>query len=110
MTPTDTLLATLDPDPVLRGRQFEQLMVTLLRTHPLWASELADVWPWATWPGRWGPDCGMDAVPRAALPDPKAHATATDRLCRRGRPCPAKGLGSLGIGWELAKVDAEPER
>ena len=72
MTPTDTLLATLDPDPVLRGRQFEQLMVTLLGTHPLWASELAEAWPWAAWPGRWGPDCGIDAVPRAALPDPMA--------------------------------------
>jgi hypothetical protein len=37
MTPTDTLLASLDPDPVLRGRQFERFVVTLLRTHPLWA-------------------------------------------------------------------------
>ncbi|NDF55558.1 MAG: helicase, partial [Proteobacteria bacterium] len=64
MTPTDTLLAILDPDPVLRGRQFERFVVTLLRTHPLWASELADVWPWAAWPGRWGPDCGIDAVAR----------------------------------------------
>ena len=64
MTPTDTLLATLDPDPVLRGRQFERFVVTLLRTHPLWSSELAEVWPWATWPGRWGPDCGIDAVAR----------------------------------------------
>ena len=35
MTPTDTLLAILDPDPVLRGRQFERFVVTLLRTHPL---------------------------------------------------------------------------
>jgi len=35
MTPTDTLLASLDP--VLRGRQFERFVVTLLRTHPLWA-------------------------------------------------------------------------
>ena len=64
MTPTDTLLAILDPDPVLRGRQFERFVVTLLRTHPLWASELAEVWPWAAWPGRWGPDCGIDAVAR----------------------------------------------
>ena len=64
MTPTDTLLASLDPDPVLRGRQFERFVVTLLRTHPLWASELAEVWPWAAWPGRWGPDCGIDAVAR----------------------------------------------
>ena len=64
MTATDTLLASLDPDPVLRGRQFERFVVTLLRTHPLWASELADVWPWANWPGRWGPDCGIDAVAR----------------------------------------------
>ena len=39
MTPTDTLLASLDPDPVLRGRQFERFVVTLLRTHPLWALE-----------------------------------------------------------------------
>ena len=39
MTPTDTLLAILDPDPVLRGRQFERFVVTLLRTHPLWSPD-----------------------------------------------------------------------
>ena len=65
MTPTDTLLASLIPHPVLRGRQFERWFVfTLRRTHPLWASELAEVWLWAAWPGSWGPDCGIDAVDR----------------------------------------------
>ena len=35
MTATDTLLATLAPDPLIRGQQFERFVVTLLRTHPL---------------------------------------------------------------------------
>lgn len=62
MTPTETLLATHNPEPVFPLLQVKRFVVTLPRAHPLMASALADVRSWAVWPGTWAPDCGMDAV------------------------------------------------
>jgi superfamily II DNA or RNA helicase len=56
------LLERLSPDPHLRGRQFERLCAWFLRNDSLYAAQLLEVWAWDEWPGRWGPDAGIDLV------------------------------------------------
>jgi len=55
-------IESLSPDPTVRGRQFEYLCEWLLTNDPLYAHELARVWRWDDWPGRWGRDAGIDLV------------------------------------------------
>ncbi len=57
-----TLLDQLDADPRRRGREFEQICKWFLRTEPEYRSLLRQVWLWDEWPGRWGPDAGIDLV------------------------------------------------
>lgn len=57
-TGLDALLASLSPD----GRDFERLVQWFLRSDPEWAVEYRTVWLWDEWPGRWGPDKGVDLV------------------------------------------------
>ena len=47
-----------------RGRFFEQCCKHLLRTARPYSDTLESVWLWNEWPGRWGPDCGIDLVAR----------------------------------------------
>jgi predicted helicase len=56
------LLATLDPDPRIRGRQFEEICAWFLRNDPLYQYQLDRVWLWDAWPGRWAADAGIDLV------------------------------------------------
>lgn len=58
----DSLLARLDPDPRARGDAFEELCAWWLRTDPIYSGKLRSVWRWAEWPGRDGPDTGIDLV------------------------------------------------
>ena len=83
MTPIDTLLAWLDPDPLIRGRQFRRFVVTLLRTHPVRASELAEVWLRAAWRDRWGPDGGIDAGHRITMANLGTFISETTRPSHR---------------------------
>lgn len=53
------VLATLDPNG---GRDFESLSAWFLRSDPEWTRRIARVWAWDDWPGRWGPDRGIDLV------------------------------------------------
>ena len=62
MEPFDQLLHALDPDPVKRGREFEQLVKWFFQSHPTYRAELVRVWLWDEWPGRWGTDAGIDLV------------------------------------------------
>jgi predicted helicase len=55
-------IESLSPDPAVRGRQFEYLCEWLLSNDPLFTHELARVWRWDDWPGRWGGDAGIDLV------------------------------------------------
>jgi superfamily II DNA or RNA helicase len=56
------LLANLAADPILRGKQFEHICKWFLTNCPLYRRELRRVWLWDEWPGRWGPDSGIDLV------------------------------------------------
>jgi len=58
----DALLERLSPEPHLRGKEFERTAKWFLETDPAWGSELREVWLWDDWPGRWGPDIGIDLV------------------------------------------------
>lgn len=53
-----SLLDSLDG----RGRGFEQLSAWFLQNDAEWASRVSRVWLWDQWPGRWGPDRGIDLV------------------------------------------------
>ncbi len=53
---------SLDPDPAKRGKQFERFVLWFLKADPEWATQVDQVWLWDEWPGRWGPDCGIDLV------------------------------------------------
>jgi len=56
----DCLLGSLDRD----GRAFELLCRWFLQNDPEFRAEYEQVWLWAEWPGRWGPDRGIDLVAR----------------------------------------------
>lgn len=55
-------LATFDTDPGKRGRQFEHFVKWFLTTDPEWSTQVAKIWLWDEWAGRWGRDCGIDLV------------------------------------------------
>ena len=46
----------------LDGKQFERVCKWFLETDPRYSDRLVNVWLWDDWPGRWGPDCGIDLV------------------------------------------------
>ena len=52
------LLASLDR----QGRGFELLCRWFLQNDPEFRAEYKEVWLWRDWPGRWGPDRGIDLV------------------------------------------------
>jgi superfamily II DNA or RNA helicase len=54
----DRLLASLDSE----GRGFELLCRWFLQNDPEFRAEYEQVWLWSEWPGRWGPDRGIDLV------------------------------------------------
>ena len=54
------LVETLSADRVVRGRQFERLVRWFLKTDRRYS--FTNIWLWDDWPGRWGPDCGIDLV------------------------------------------------
>ena len=56
------LFARLDPDPRVRGKQFEHVCKWFLTNDPIYKHELRRVWLWDEWPGRWGGDAGIDLV------------------------------------------------
>jgi len=60
-----TFLATFDPKPKTRGTQWEHVCKWFLKNDPQYGEFLTDVWLWDEWPGRWGPDGGIDLVAEA---------------------------------------------
>ena len=56
------LLATLSEDINVRGHQWERLCKWFLQNDPRYKGQLEKVWLWDEWPGRWGPDAGIDLV------------------------------------------------
>jgi superfamily II DNA or RNA helicase len=64
----DRLLASFDHE----GRAFEVLCRWFLQNEPEFMAEYEQVWLWAEWPGRWGPDRGIDLIARTF--DGRTHA------------------------------------
>ena len=56
------LFARLDPDPRVRGKQFEHVCKWFLANDPTYKNTLRRVWLWSEWTGRWGVDAGIDLV------------------------------------------------
>jgi len=56
------LFSRLDPDPRVRGEQFEHVCKWFLANDPMYKHELRRVWLWHDWPGRWGADAGIDLI------------------------------------------------
>lgn len=56
------LVARLDPDPRVRGKQFERVCKWFLTNDPMYKTTLRKVWLWKEWTGRWGIDAGIDLV------------------------------------------------
>jgi superfamily II DNA or RNA helicase len=56
------LFQTLDVDNNKRGRQFEEICRWYLLNDPVYRAQLEEVYFWDDWPGRWGPDAGIDLV------------------------------------------------
>ena len=56
------LFARLDPDPRVRGKQFEHVCKWFLTNDPTYKTTLRRVWLWSEWTGRWGGDAGIDLV------------------------------------------------
>ncbi len=56
------LFARLDPDPRVRGKQFEHVCKWFLTNDPTYKNTLRRVWLWSEWTGRWGRDSGIDLV------------------------------------------------
>ena len=76
------LIEQFDPDPNVRGRQFERIAKWWLMNDPVYRTQLDKVWLWDEWPGRWGPDAGIDLVARTKGGDlwavqAKAYAPTT---------------------------------
>jgi predicted helicase len=56
------LFARLDPDPKVRGKQFEHVCKWFLTNEPTYKNTLRRVWLWNEWTGRGGGDAGIDLV------------------------------------------------
>ena len=52
----------LSSDDYKRGKQFEHFVKWFLEADPEWSTQVNQVWLWDDWPGRWGPDNGVDLV------------------------------------------------
>ena len=50
------------PEEQLRGKAFERVCKWFLTEDPYYGQEFRNVWFWDEWPGRWGPDIGIDLV------------------------------------------------
>jgi len=44
------------------GKAFEHFVKWFLTHDPEWSTQVDKVWLWDEWPGRWGPDKGIDLV------------------------------------------------
>lgn len=55
-------LASFDPDPHVRGKQFEKAVKWLLLNDPKHKRKYKNVWLWDEFPDRTGPDIGIDVV------------------------------------------------
>ncbi len=62
MATFNDLFARLDPDPRVRGKQFEHVCKWFLENDPYYRDTVRKVWLWDDWEHRWGGDAGIDLV------------------------------------------------
>ncbi|HUT76848.1 MAG TPA: restriction endonuclease, partial [Polyangia bacterium] len=62
MATLSKLLESLSSEVTTKGRQFEKICKWYLLRDPKYAGQLRKVWLWNEWPGRRGPDTGIDLV------------------------------------------------
>ncbi|MGO9747678.1 MAG: Helicase associated domain protein [Mycobacterium sp.] len=62
MASFNDLFARLDPDPRVRGKQFEHVCKWFLENDPYYRDTVRKVWLWHDWEHRWGGDAGIDLV------------------------------------------------
>jgi superfamily II DNA or RNA helicase len=62
MAELEEVLRSLPDGQAARGRAFERLCKWFLESDTIYTAELRKVWLWDDWPGRWGPDAGIDLV------------------------------------------------
>lgn len=65
MATLDQIVSGLPADPSRRGREWELRCRWFLLHDPVYASLVTQVWRWDDWPGRWGPDAGIDLIAEA---------------------------------------------
>jgi len=58
----NSFIESLDPDPQIRGKQFEKTVKWWVQNDPIHSREYKKVWLWDEWPDRNGPDIGIDLV------------------------------------------------
>ena len=54
-----------------------------LETDPVYRTQLKKVWLWNKWPGKWGPDAGIDLVAQAKAYAPENTVTKQDMFRHR---------------------------
>jgi len=62
MATLEALLSSLSEKSNEKGKDFGEIAKWFLENSPLYLHELKKVWRWKEWPGRWGPDTGVDLV------------------------------------------------
>ena len=117
----DGLLERLPLEPHRRGEEFERAAKWFLEIDPAYSSELREVWLWRDWPGRWGPDIGIDLVAetwegtlwviQAKCYDPESQVPTSEIdsfISASSRPeFDHRLLVSKGVGghWSRSQVD-----
>ncbi len=87
------LFDRLDPDPRVRGKQFEHVCKWFLTNDPLYKQRLRHVWMWKEWPDRWSDaEAGIDLVAE----DTNGHLWAVQaKAYADGKPIPKRELNKF---------------
>jgi predicted helicase len=87
------LFARLDPDPRIRGKQFERICQWFLTNDPTYTARLRSVWLWKEWPDGWsGTEAGIDLVAK----DVDGHLWAIQaKAYAEDRPIPKQELNKF---------------
>jgi superfamily II DNA or RNA helicase len=87
------LFARLDPDPRVRGNQFEHVCKWFLTNDPLYKARLRRVWLWKEWPDRWSDsEAGIDLVAEEV----NGHLWAIQaKAYAEGKPIPKRELNKF---------------
>jgi superfamily II DNA or RNA helicase len=93
VTTFSDLFTRLDPDPRVRGKQFEHVCKWFLTNHPSYKSLLSEVWLWKEWPDRWSDaEAGIDLVAK----DVDGHLWAIQaKAYAESKPIPKRELNKF---------------